>query len=138
MPEGTKSLPINEVDEVNNLLQLWNSALATEDPDAVVKRYVVSDAPRTDYDLIKDYFVGFLNKKPQGEILENYVYVTIGHSTTGAKMQVSMSSRWELPEIRSISTTINMKTNFIQFLESQLNFCFKFNSHAILISNHNF
>jgi len=85
MPEGTKPEPITE-EEVRNLFQLWNSALATEDPDAVAKRYAdkavllptVSDVPRTDYDLIKDYFVGFLQKKPQGEILESNV--TIGHN----------------------------------------------------------
>jgi len=85
MPEAGKPQPISE-EEVKNLFQLWNSALATEDPDAVAKRYAskavllptVSDVPRTDYGLIKDYFVGFLKKKPQGEILESNV--TIGHN----------------------------------------------------------
>eukprot|EP00574_Skeletonema_japonicum_P008877 CAMPEP_0201736784 /NCGR_PEP_ID=MMETSP0593-20130828/40585_1 /ASSEMBLY_ACC=CAM_ASM_000672 /TAXON_ID=267983 /ORGANISM="Skeletonema japonicum, Strain CCMP2506" /LENGTH=595 /DNA_ID=CAMNT_0048230623 /DNA_START=35 /DNA_END=1822 /DNA_ORIENTATION=- len=85
MPEAGKPQPITE-EEVKNLFQLWNSALATEDPDAVAKRYsseavllpTVSDVPRTDYGLIKDYFVGFLKKKPQGEILESNV--TIGHN----------------------------------------------------------
>ena len=70
MPEGNKPQAISE-EEVKNLFQLWNSALATEDPDAVTKRYAskavllptVSDVPRTDYDLIRDYFVGFLKKK---------------------------------------------------------------------------
>ena len=83
MPEANKPQPINEA-EVRNLFQLWNSALATLDPDAVAKRYAkdatllptVSDIPRTDYDLIKDYFVGFLKKEPQGQIKESYV--TIG------------------------------------------------------------
>ncbi|EJK63742.1 hypothetical protein THAOC_15581 [Thalassiosira oceanica] len=83
MPEASKPQAITEA-EVKNLFQLWNSALATEDPDAVAKRYskegvllpTVSDIPRTDYALIKDYFVGFLKKKPQGEILESHV--TIG------------------------------------------------------------
>jgi len=85
MPEASKPQPIDEA-EVKNLFQLWNSALATEDPDAVAKRYAknavllptVSDIPRTNYALIKDYFVGFLKKKPQGEILESNV--TIGHN----------------------------------------------------------
>merc|ERR1712228_194797 len=83
MPEANKPEVITE-SEVRNLFQLWNSALATEDADAVAQRYAkdatllptVSDVPRTDYDLIKDYFVGFLKKKPQGEIKESYV--TIG------------------------------------------------------------
>merc|ERR1712127_924923 len=80
-----KPQPITEA-EVKNLFQLWNMALATEDPDAVAMRYskgavllpTVSDVPRTDYDLIKDYFVGFLKKKPQGEIVESNVM--IGHN----------------------------------------------------------
>mmetsp|Transcript_14751 Transcript_14751/g.31341 ORF Transcript_14751/g.31341 Transcript_14751/m.31341 type:complete len:486 (-) Transcript_14751:163-1620(-) len=85
MPEGTMPKAISE-EEVKNLFQLWNGALATLDPDAVAKRYAknavllptVSDVPRTDYGLIKDYFVGFLQKKPQGEILESNVI--IGHN----------------------------------------------------------
>jgi len=86
MPEENSAKKITK-GEVQNLFQLWNNALATEDPDAVAKRYsknacllpTVSDVPRTDYDLIKDYFVGFLKKKPQGKILESNV--TIGHNT---------------------------------------------------------
>ena len=85
MPEGTKPQPITE-EEVRGLFQLWNSALATESPDAVAKRYAskavllptVSDVPRTDYALIKDYFVGFLKKKPQGKIESGDI--TIGHN----------------------------------------------------------
>jgi len=85
MPEECNPQPINEA-EVKNLFQLWNSALAIEDPDAVASRYAkggyllptVSDVPRDSYDLIKDYFVGFLKKKPQGEILESNV--TVGHN----------------------------------------------------------
>eukprot|EP00804_Cyclotella_cryptica_P012445 CCRYP_010877-RA/>CCRYP_010877-RA protein AED:0.24 eAED:0.24 QI:126/1/1/1/1/1/2/250/326 len=85
MPEATKSQPISE-DEVKNLFQLWNSALATGNPETVANRYAeravllptVSDVPRTDDALIKDYFVSFLKKKPQGEILESNV--TIGNN----------------------------------------------------------
>ena len=84
MPEGNQATPITE-QEVKDLFQVWNKALATEDADTVAKCYAekavllptVSDVPRTDFDLIKDYFVGFLKKQPQGEILESNV--TIGH-----------------------------------------------------------
>jgi len=69
------------VSEAQGLFSLWNDALATLDPDTVAKRYsknpcllpTVSDQPRTEYDTIKDYFVNFLQKKPQGKILESYV-----------------------------------------------------------------
>lgn len=67
--------------EVTSLFNLWNDALATLDADTVAKRYAktsillptVSDIPRTDYDSIKAYFVDFLQKKPQGVILESNV-----------------------------------------------------------------
>ena len=83
MPEGIDiAQPITEP-EVRGLFHLWNDALATLDPDAVAKRYAkkgvllptVSDVPRTDYDSIKDYFVNFLQKKPQGIILESNVMI---------------------------------------------------------------
>eukprot|EP00640_Fibrocapsa_japonica_P000638 CAMPEP_0113952594 /NCGR_PEP_ID=MMETSP1339-20121228/90506_1 /TAXON_ID=94617 /ORGANISM="Fibrocapsa japonica" /LENGTH=628 /DNA_ID=CAMNT_0000961239 /DNA_START=70 /DNA_END=1956 /DNA_ORIENTATION=+ /assembly_acc=CAM_ASM_000762 len=85
MPEGTMGQKITE-EEVRGLFQLWNSALATLDSDAVASRYAkqavllptVSDVPRTNYDLIKHYFDDFLKKMPQGEILEGKV--TIGHN----------------------------------------------------------
>lgn len=68
-------------DEVRSLFHLWNDALATGDAETVANRYsknpcllpTVSDVPRTDHDSIKDYFVAFLQKEPQGEILESYV-----------------------------------------------------------------
>merc|ERR1712032_1080595 len=65
---------------------LWNDALATDDPTQVADRYArkgvllptVSDVPRTDYYGIVDYFKAFLQKKPQGTILESNVM--IGHN----------------------------------------------------------
>jgi len=86
MPEGIPSAqPVTE-QQVKNLFHLWNDALATLDPDAVAARYskeavllpTVSDVPRTDNALIKDYFVSFLKKEPQGTILESNVIV--GHN----------------------------------------------------------
>lgn len=83
MPEGIDvATPITE-DEVKGLFSLWNNALATLDSTQVANRYskkavllpTVSDIPRTDFALIKDYFDNFLLKKPQGEILESNVIV---------------------------------------------------------------
>merc|ERR1712029_595245 len=85
MPEEGKPQGITE-QEVKDLFQLWNGALATLDPYAVADRYAkdsvllptVSDIARTDYPGIVDYFTNFLKKKPQGEILESNVI--IGHN----------------------------------------------------------
>eukprot|EP00522_Entomoneis_paludosa_P015521 CAMPEP_0172445350 /NCGR_PEP_ID=MMETSP1065-20121228/5187_1 /TAXON_ID=265537 /ORGANISM="Amphiprora paludosa, Strain CCMP125" /LENGTH=152 /DNA_ID=CAMNT_0013196153 /DNA_START=1 /DNA_END=460 /DNA_ORIENTATION=- len=69
--------------EVKGLFSLWNDALATldPDPDTVAKRYAstsvllpnVSDTPRTGYEAIKSYYVDFLQRKPQGVIVESNV-----------------------------------------------------------------
>ncbi|KAL3935971.1 MAG: hypothetical protein SGBAC_008612 [Bacillariaceae sp.] len=80
MPEGAKGTVLEE-DQVRSLFYLWNDALATLDPDAVASRYsknpcllpTVSDIPRCDYPSIRDYFVHFLEKSPQGQILESFV-----------------------------------------------------------------
>eukprot|EP00565_Helicotheca_tamesis_P003824 CAMPEP_0185724690 /NCGR_PEP_ID=MMETSP1171-20130828/1099_1 /TAXON_ID=374046 /ORGANISM="Helicotheca tamensis, Strain CCMP826" /LENGTH=432 /DNA_ID=CAMNT_0028392601 /DNA_START=133 /DNA_END=1431 /DNA_ORIENTATION=+ len=82
MPEGVLPTPITK-DEVRDLFQLWNGALATLDSDKVAARYskeavllpTVSDVPRTDSALIKDYFDGFLQKQPQGEILDGNIII---------------------------------------------------------------
>ena len=66
--------------EVRDLFKLWNNALTTGNPDTVAMRYAKeavllptkSDIPRSDYDGIRDYFVHFLEKKPNGRILESY------------------------------------------------------------------
>jgi uncharacterized protein (TIGR02246 family) len=80
MPESKFGQKITK-EEVQGLFSLWNNALATLDSDAVAMRYsknavllpTVSDTPRTDYNSIKDYFDTFLQKLPQGEILESFV-----------------------------------------------------------------
>ncbi len=76
------SQPITKA-EVRNLFNLWNDALATGDPATVAKRYskegvllpTLSDIPRNDFEGIKDYFVHFLEKKPDGKILEGEIFV---------------------------------------------------------------
>merc|ERR1712176_1516052 len=65
MPEALLApvLPTPTKEEVRGLFDLWNGALATLDSEQVANRYskeavllpTVSDTPRTNYDLIKDY-----------------------------------------------------------------------------------
>ena len=85
MPEEVAEQKITEP-EVKNLFSLWNDALATLDPDAGTARTArysknalllptVSDTPCDSAALIKDYFVGFLKKEPQGKILESNVQI---------------------------------------------------------------
>eukprot|EP00588_Corethron_pennatum_P009752 CAMPEP_0194274026 /NCGR_PEP_ID=MMETSP0169-20130528/7216_1 /TAXON_ID=218684 /ORGANISM="Corethron pennatum, Strain L29A3" /LENGTH=228 /DNA_ID=CAMNT_0039017121 /DNA_START=162 /DNA_END=848 /DNA_ORIENTATION=- len=72
-------------EEVRALFQVWNSALSVG-PDAVARCYsrdavllpTVSDVPRTTAALIRDYFVGFLEKRPRGEILDSNVMIGQG------------------------------------------------------------
>ena len=70
-------------DDVVALFDTWNSALATLDPDTVTALYAdnavllptVSNRVRHDHAEIRDYFVGFLQKSPQGVIDESNVNV---------------------------------------------------------------
>ena len=83
MPEEVvRPTPIS-TQEVRNLFNLWNNALATGDPQKVAARYskdavllpTLSDSARYTNDRIADYFVGFLKKKPEGKILEGNIKV---------------------------------------------------------------
>eukprot|EP00588_Corethron_pennatum_P016184 CAMPEP_0194303038 /NCGR_PEP_ID=MMETSP0171-20130528/944_1 /TAXON_ID=218684 /ORGANISM="Corethron pennatum, Strain L29A3" /LENGTH=240 /DNA_ID=CAMNT_0039053759 /DNA_START=164 /DNA_END=886 /DNA_ORIENTATION=+ len=82
--EAERSPEISE-EQVRDLFQVWNSALATG-PDAVARCYsrnavllpTVSDVPRTTRALIQDYFVGFLKKQPRGEVLDSSVMIGQG------------------------------------------------------------
>jgi uncharacterized protein (TIGR02246 family) len=67
--------------KVLDLFERWNAALASGNPDQVTALYAedavllptVSNQVRHNHDEIRDYFVGFLQKKPQGEIDESNV-----------------------------------------------------------------
>ncbi|WOJ92669.1 SgcJ/EcaC family oxidoreductase [Congregibacter variabilis] len=68
---------MTEVD-VMKFFQRWNDALATGNPDAVTGLYAedaillptVSNQVRHNHEEIRDYFVNFLAKKPEGVIEE--------------------------------------------------------------------
>jgi len=68
-------------DNVLGLFERWNDALATGDPQQVTRLYAedavllptVSNRVRHDHDEIRDYFEGFLARKPQGQIDESNV-----------------------------------------------------------------
>ena len=70
-------------EEVIALFDAWNAALATLDPDSVTALYAddavllptVSNQVRHNHEEIRDYFVNFLQKKPQGVIDESNVSV---------------------------------------------------------------
>jgi uncharacterized protein (TIGR02246 family) len=59
-----------------SVFERWNATLGTLDPNQVASQYAkdavllatLSDKPRANHEEIKDYFVHFLQKKPQGKI----------------------------------------------------------------------
>ena len=68
-------------EEIKSLFDRWNASLATLDPEEVSKGYAsdaillptLSDVPRTTHEEIKEYFVHFLQKKPQGKIVQRTI-----------------------------------------------------------------
>ena len=73
--KSTECAKISEK-EVAALFDRWNASLKTGNPDAVVANYAddavllptVSNKPRTNHAEIREYFVHFLEKEPQGTI----------------------------------------------------------------------
>jgi uncharacterized protein (TIGR02246 family) len=74
----------------------WNDALATGDPDVVTQMYAdnavllptVSNKVRHNHSEIRDYFVAFLAKKPQGVITESNARVLSDTLATNAGIYV--------------------------------------------------
>jgi len=100
MPEGISTAqPITET-QVRNLFHLWNDALATGDAEVVANRYAknavllptVSDVPRTNHELIKDYFESFLLRKPQGEIIESHVKIGVNWAKDSGIYEFTMGT----------------------------------------------
>ena len=69
--------------EISDQFVMWNDALQTGDPDNVVACYTadaillptVSAKVRHNHDEIRDYFVHFLSKKPNGRIIEQNIRI---------------------------------------------------------------
>ena len=78
--------------EVERLFDSWNTALASENPDTVTDMYAsnavllptVSNQVRHNHTEIRDYFVSFLKKKPQGVINESNVVILSDEYVTNA------------------------------------------------------
>ncbi len=93
-----KTVLENTVDEqkVIALFGDWNDALATGDPDVVTNMYAedavllptVSNQVRHNHAEIRDYFVAFLAKQPQGVITESNARILSDTLATNAGVYV--------------------------------------------------
>jgi len=83
MPEEVVRPKAITQEEVRGLFGLWNDALSTGDPMKVAARYTddavllptLSDRARYTNEGIADYFVHFLEKKPEGRIVEGNIKI---------------------------------------------------------------
>lgn len=88
-------ITVNE-EQVIALFGDWNDALATGDPDVVTAMYAedavllptVSNQVRHNHAEIRDYFVAFLAKQPQGVITESNARVLSDTLATNAGVYV--------------------------------------------------
>ena len=82
---------MNDAD-VLGLFDQWNTALSTLNPDTVTALYAdnavllptVSNQVRHNHEEIRDYFVGFLQKSPQGVVDEFNVNILSDTHVTNA------------------------------------------------------
>ncbi len=84
MPSHPATAPATDQrTEVSRLFDVWNEALKSRDPERVTALYApdaillptVSNAVRHNHAEIRDYFVHFLEKAPEGRIIESNVMV---------------------------------------------------------------
>lgn len=94
--------------QIAALFERWNASLATLNPDKVVANYAadgvllptVSNTPRTNPAEIRDYFVSFLKKEPQGKIDRRIVKIgcnvaqDVGVYTFSFKGGVKVTARY--------------------------------------------
>ena len=74
--KDTRTCTKTSTQEIAALFDRWNTSLETLDPDKMAALYTpeavllptLSNKPRTNHEEIRDYFVHFLEKKPQGKI----------------------------------------------------------------------
>ena len=74
--KDTRACTKTSTQEIAALFDRWNASLETLDPDKMAALYTpeavllptLSNKPRTNHEEIRDYFVHFLEKKPQGKI----------------------------------------------------------------------
>jgi len=74
---------MDDPSEISDQFDKWNKALLTEDPDQIVACYAedaillptVSAQVRHNHEEIRDYFVHFLTKKPEGRIDEQNIRI---------------------------------------------------------------
>lgn len=75
-PAVTTTCAVTNKVEIATLFDRWNASLKTHDPEKVAANYApdavllatVSNTPRDTHEEIKEYFVHFLEKDPQGSI----------------------------------------------------------------------
>jgi len=71
----------DELKEIAAQFDVWNAAIQTGDPDRVVELYAfngiliptLSNEIRSGHAEVRDYFLGFLKKKPRAQLDESYI-----------------------------------------------------------------
>ena len=111
--KDTRTCTKTSTQDIAAIFDRWNASLATLDPDKMAALYTpeavllptLSNKPRTNHEEIRDYFVHFLEKKPQGKIdfrvikigcdsaSDTGLYTFTLHDTNG-KAQAKVSARY--------------------------------------------
>jgi uncharacterized protein (TIGR02246 family) len=115
--------------QIEGLFDRWNTSLATLDPVKVTANYAsdavllptVSNTPRTDSASIRDYFVDFLQKHPQGKI-----------DTRTVKIGCNMAS-----DVGTYTFTLSGKTpGETQIVKARYSYVYVYRDKKWLIAHH--
>ena len=116
------------VADVRQLFTRWNDSLLTLDPAKVTADYsddavllpTVSNKPRTTPAEIQDYFVHFLEKKPQGEINKSHVKIGCNKAY----------------DVGVYTFALTGKDGVVQHVRARYSFVYEYKNGQWLISHH--
>lgn len=115
-------------DEIQGLFQRWNASLKTLSPEQVTANYssdavllpTVSNVSRTTPAEIQDYFVHFLQKKPEGVINQSHVKIGCNKAY----------------DVGIYSFTLQDKEGHAQVVKARYSFVYDYKDGQWLISHH--
>ena len=103
--------------EISDQFEKWNNALLTEDPDKVVACYAedaillptVSAKVRHNHDEIRDYFVHFLAKKPEGRIDEQNIRIFVDIAINSGRYTFAVTEDGQRADVAARFTFVYRK-----------------------------
>ena len=149
--KDTRTCTKTSAQEIAALFDRWNASLATLDPDKMAALYTpeavllptLSNKPRTNHEEIRDYFVHFIEKKPQGTIdfriikigcdsaSDTGLYTFTLHDTKGKPKKVSARYSYVYEYLDGATRDRQAPVDFAGSLDERIQFAWQ--THGVIL-----